>query len=999
MAEGLSQHTVYAIARDSVGFMWFGTEDGLNRFDGREFRVFRHVSGDSASLSSNAVLSVLVDSRGTLWAGTADGVDRFDPITERFLRVGSAADSTRGAPIYALTESDDGRIWAASLGRGLYVLARAPDGANGTSGPGARAPVPEQNHASSAPIAGEPVRVTAYTAPVLDDALFSATACEGSTLWLGTRGGLIRVRTGADPLQATRLPNPVLDRTYAVHCGRDGRMWFATGNGLFLGDTTAADLVRVDLASGSGSAITAYRLLPDGDGGLWMGSYGSGLFHLDASGEVVDHLRADSDGRGIADDRILSLYRDSAGTVWVGTSSAGISRWNPLRQRFTHVRPDPERRDALRSPNVFAAAQTPNGNVWIGTTSGLYRMDESGDFERFGQADGLASEQVQALAAGADGTLYVGTLGGLCELPPDARRFRCTSVPELPSEIVMAVVPDRDGGLWVGTRGGLARRPAGGEEFRFFRHDPSDSSSLSDDDVRSVLQDRAGNVWVGTMNGLNLFDPDGRRFIRYNHDPDDSTSLSNASVWTLMEDRAGRLWVGAFSGLNVLDPSAEVFRRLSEADGLPNSVIYGLLEDDAGDVWVSSNRGLSRVRLDPADAFAAPVIRNFTPDDGLQSFEFNLNARYRLSDGRLLFGGVNGFNIFHPDSIRENRIAPPVVLTGLSVLGQPYARPVSSLSSLRLPHDESFFTISFAALDYVSPQQNRYAYRLEGLDEDWIDAGTRPVAVYTSVPPGHYTFRVRGSNGDGVWNEAGLALPVTITPPYWQTWWFRLLALAFVGVLLGVAYRLRVRRLLAVERMRLRIAGDLHDDVGASLGSIILLSDMVKRSEVLAPSDRRRLDTIGQTAREMSADLREIVWIVNPEHDHMDDLVERLRHVSANLLDGVPHSFDAPQTLAGGRLDMTFRRNVLLAFKEILHNVRKHADASRVSVRVARDEGQLLIRVSDDGRGFDETPGTNGHGLKSLRDRADRLGGHLSIETAPGSGTTVLLRLPINANA
>ncbi|HEX7071067.1 MAG TPA: two-component regulator propeller domain-containing protein, partial [Rhodothermales bacterium] len=693
--------------------------------------------------------------------------------------------------------------------------------------------------------------------------------------------------------------------------------------------------------------------------------------------------------------RILSLLHDDAGTLWVGTSSGGIGYWNPLRQRFAHVRPDPDRPGALRAGNVFAMAEAPDGALWVGTTAGLFRTTDGAAFRRFDRGDGLADEQIQALTFDSTGTLWVGTLGGLCRLPSGASRFACQSVPELSSDFILAVTIDRNGVMWLGTRLGLLHRAPGETDFRVYRHDTADSTSLSDDDVRAVLEDSRGRIWVGTMNGLNRFDQSTGRFERFMHAAADSTSLSNPTAWTLLEDGDGRLWVGTFDGISVLGRDGK-FRRIGVTDGLPNGVIYGLVEDAAGRIWASSNRGLSRIET---AADGTLHIRNYTPEDGLQSYEFNLNARTRLADGRIVFGGVNGYNVFDPATMTENRAVPPVVLTGLSVLGHPYEKPVASVETLRLPHDESFFTLTFAALDFVSPAQNHYRYRLEGLDEDWIDAGTRPVAVYTSVPPGRYTFRVRGSNGDGVWNEAGLALPVVITPPFWQTWWFRLMAVALMAAALAGAYRMRVRRLLAVERMRLRIAGDLHDDVGASLGSIILLSDMVRRSDSLAATDRRRLEAIGQTAREMSADLREIVWIVNPEHDHMDDLVERLRRASAGLLDGIPHIFEAPETLSRARLGMAFRRDVLRAYKEMLHNVRKHADASRVRVRVAHDDQRLTIRVEDDGRGFEEAGNRDGHGLKSLRERAARLGGSVTIDSTPGLGTTVVYAVPIHADA
>ena len=973
MNDGLSQSSVHAIVQDPAGFMWFGTEDGLNRFDGHDFRIFRHDPMDSASISSNIIIGLFIGRENDLWVATGDGIDRFEPENEAFERFGSSRDGARGSFTRTIDQTADGRLWASTDGNGLLVIDPA-------SGAVRRFVHDPENPAS-----------------LWGNRTYTARACGDSEVWVSSLEGLALVRL--EPyLTVERIPDRGYGLTYDVRCTEEGDVWLAASGGLFRGNSMSGPLQRL-------TPTGSYRLADDGQGGVWVVTLSSGLIHASRDGTITLHQPDPLDPRSVPEDVLNSVYRDDVGTIWVGSASKGVSRFNALRQRFRHVELRRHVEPSLNSSLVSAALEGNDGTIWIGTGEGLFRTDSNlTRFEPVASAQGLPLKNIYSILQGEEDEIWVGG-DGLCRL--ESRGSRCYSDDPanpriLPMNVVRDVYRDRQGTIWVATRAGLARYVAESDDFDLFVHDPNDGGSISHDDVRKVLEDSRGELWVGTVNGLNRLDRRTGRFTRYLNEQGNRRSLSNPLAWTLLEDARRRLWVGTLGGLNMYDPQSDGFIPFGSAEGLPSEVINCLLEDDRGRLWVSTNRGLSRLEIvnESPDAPALSV-QNFTEDDGLQADEFHANACHGLSDGRMIFGGVNGFNIFHPDSIRLNEHVPPIVLTGVSVMGRPHDRPPLTLGDLRLRYNRNFFTFAFSALDYVSPKKNRHAYMLEGLDREWIDAGSRPQAVYTSVPPGRYTFRARGSNGDGVWNETGIALPIVILPPFWQTWWFRLLALAAVVAALATAYKLRVRRLLAVERMRLRIAGDLHDDIGASLGSIILLSDMVQRRPTLEANDRRRLQTITQTAREMADDLREIVWIVNPQNDRLGDLVERMRHTASTMLDGVPHSFNAPVRLATDTVDMAIRRNVLLIFKEILHNVRRHADAGRVEIEVREETGRLLFRVEDDGRGFylGEDGLNHGHGLKSMQMRAREMGGELVVESEPGRGTKISGRIPYHANA
>jgi signal transduction histidine kinase len=420
-------------------------------------------------------------------------------------------------------------------------------------------------------------------------------------------------------------------------------------------------------------------------------------------------------------------------------------------------------------------------------------------------------------------------------------------------------------------------------------------------------------------------------------------------------------------------------------EGLPGSAAYSVAEDGRGRLWIGTNRGLAR--FTPPDG----PFRAYDLADGIGTVEFNRHAHFRDADGTLYFGGVDGLTVFHPEAIRNNPYVPPVVLTRVETAGRAgtAAYTPAGLDGLTLTHRQTAVTFEFAALNFTDPDKNRYAYRLEGFDARWVQAGTQRVARYTSLPPGRYTFRVRGANNDGVWNTRGAALAVTVLPPFWQTWPFRALLAAAALALLTAAYRARVRRLLELERLRLRIAGDLHDDLSSDLSGIALVADLLRRREGMPEADRLQLAEVRDTALRKVDALRDIVWTINPEHDTLEATVRRMRQVAATLLAGLEVTFEVDVPDAGQAVAMTFRRDVLLIFKEALHNVARHAGAAHVAIRLRQRDGRLDLSVEDDGRGFDPQAAADGHGLRNMRVRAERAGATLDVRSRPGGGTRI----------
>ena len=776
LEEGLSQSTVMDILQDHRGYIWLATEDGLNRYDGTAFKVYKHDPADAASLPSSFVWDVEEDGAGNLWVATSGGLAKWERATDRM--------------------------------------------------------VPQVG------LAGRHIRVLRF-------------AGKGNALWIGTRdGGLVRldIGTGAltpfahDPADARSLAD---DRIYALQSDNQGRLWVGTDVGLDLLDADGEHFTHFAANPADSSSLSEGKvrsLLPDDTGSLWVGTSTGGLNRLDpATGRFEhfrheadkrssladDHVRAilqDADGRvwvgtnegldlldpsrrsfthyrqdptnpfSLADDHVLALAQDRGGVLWVGTRLGGVHKWNPQSWQFGHVAPEADNPTALRSGHVTSFSEDRAGRLWIGTyDAGLHVMERAtGEMTAYRhdakKPRSLGSDQVMALRHDHRGDLWIGTLdagldrfiartGEFKHYPSDRNR------PEgLSANGVTAILEDRDGRLWLTTYGGgLERFDPETERFTHFRHDPNNPSSLSGDRVSSLAEAADGRVWVGTMEkGLNLLDPRSGRFERFEHRPGDSHSLPSDAVHTLFVDAAGTLWVGTHGGLSHMAPGG-AFESFTTRNGLSSDVVYGIRSDGRGRLWLSTNNGLTS--FDPRTA----QFTNYTVSDGLQASEFNFGAWYQSPSGELFFGGIYGFNAFMPDRLRHATPAPPVVLTSVSIGRRPLGGPADEVRQVSLGFRDKVLGVEFAALDFTAPNRNRFAYKLEGFDTEWVPLSGRRGVTYTNLNAGHYTFRLRAANSDGRWNDEGLAMGVDVAAAPWATRWaFAGYALLLAGSIFGM---------------------------------------------------------------------------------------------------------------------------------------------------------------------------------------------------------------------
>ena len=814
LERGLSGSTVFCILQDSKGFMWFGTHDGLNRYDGYSFTVYRHDPNDPHSLSDDVIWSIYEDHQGVLWIGTdKGGLDRFDRDSGQFVQYRADADDPQSLShnsVRSVYEDRTGALWIGTGGGGLDRFDRETE---------------SFSHYPSRPNDANSLSSGSVTT-IYED--------RSGVLWIGTHGGGLNmldrengqfVHYQANPDDphslgdtyevSTDPSSPSSNYVTTIYEDQSGVLWIGTWGGLDKFDREREQFVHYQNDANDPSSLShnyVAAIHEDQSGVLWVGTGGGGLNRFDRVNERFVHYRTDPDDPySLSNDRVWSVLQDRSGVLWIGTGGGGIVKFDRETEKFAHYQTDLNDPHSLSHNNVTSIYEDGAGILWIGTGGGgLNRFDR--ETERFThyQRDlsapySLSHNTVASIYEDRSKVLWIGTFGGLNRFERESGRFfhyqhSPADLYSLSGNNVRLVYEDRSGLLWIGTNRGLDRFDREKENFVRYQHDPADPYSLSHDNVLSIYEDRSGVLWIGTFGGgLDEFDRTNERFIHYQNDPDDPNSLSDNNVASIYEDQSGMLWIGTVGGgLNGFDRERRTFAhyRSREEDGLPSDLVYGILEDDCGNLWLSTSDGLSRFNLQ------TETFKNYDVRDGLQSDEFNAGAYYKSRSGEMFFGGVNGFNAFHPDNIRDNPYVPPVVLTSLTQGGEDVdiGGAVEDVQEVILQWPNNLFEFEFAALSYVQPEKNQYAYMLEGFDEDWIYVGTRRFGRYTNLPGRAYRLRVKGSNNDRVWNEEGVSVRITVVPPFWETWWFRgCIALVLVGGVIG-GYRLRVKSVEARNR-------------------------------------------------------------------------------------------------------------------------------------------------------------------------------------------------------
>jgi ligand-binding sensor domain-containing protein/signal transduction histidine kinase len=794
--EGLSDSNVYCALQDNVGFLWFGTGNGLNRYDGYSFTVFTHDPSDPQSLGADQVSALYQDQAGTLWIGTAGGgLNAFVREEGRFIRHlhDPELPSLSANTVTAIVGGNLGQLWVATWGGGL-------DRFN--------------------PNTGEFIHYRASSGRLSSDQVYTLYIGRSGILWIGTTKGLDKLdlpRGEFTHYEITPPDHPAGEVSVrAITADPDGRLWLGTGgSGLFRFDPDNGSMTQflIDPQDLEGYAYNdIVSLWLDRTGILWVGTNGGGLYTFDrAAGLFLRHPTDPRDSHSMSSNYIETIYQDRQDILWIGTQGGGINKYDRSSQGFTHYQNNPNDPNSLGHNRVLSVLEGRNGILWIGTDGrGLDQLDrQTGSFTHIqsvvGDQNTPSSNYISSIWEDHLGFLWLGTWGaGLDRFDPTTGMFvHFQADPDNPDslsdQVIWPILEDRSGGLWIGTfGGGLDKLDRETGQFAHWRHSPDEPSTLLSDLVTSIFEDRTGTLWIGTAGGVNRYVPETNGFVRYPEGRDATTEPNTAdqpgSITTIRQDATGALWVGnSARGIARLNVETGEYEYLTEQNGLPSDMVASLEIDDQGFLWVGTAKGLAKV--DPQ----TKRIWTYDERDGLQGYQFTLGCSHRGRDGELFFGGTTGLDVVHPPMIRENSFVPPIVLTKLTQGGSPLAGDATAnqLDDIRLRWPNNYFEFEFAALNYIQPEKNQYAYMLDGFDADWIHTGNRRFGQYTNLPGGEYTLRIKGSNNDQVWNEPGTTIKITIVPPFWETWWF----LATLGVVAGgtafFSYRLRMRTVRA----------------------------------------------------------------------------------------------------------------------------------------------------------------------------------------------------------
>jgi len=994
--EGLSQSSVMDIAIDSLGFIWIATQDGLNRFDGKEFISFRKNFDDITTPNGN-ILGKIVNGNGhELWLITSGGrLEKMNLLKQEFeVQKKLGPDSLHLPPVNCVFASGED-LWIGTQSHGLIIYRSA------------------QKKLIPINLQSRPYSLTSN----LVQQIFKDSKGD---YWILSDNGLAQTNNRLSFLQKYLFTQT---ETGSVACSyidedKHGNLWLGTfGKGLWI--KKKEDLLFRPFTNYTGQPtvppdLVIESICVDDEGRIWVGTYGNGLYIIDYRNYTVSNLLLDKRNPfSLSYNDILCIKKDKKGRILIGTDGGGLSYYDKQFNNFGLLSKNSIPQN-IAIDQVRSVTTDKEGGIWIGTSSeGLtYSNKQQNSFQTFkfsalnGKSNNL--ERIVSLLVDEEGDIWVGSQGnGLLIIDGKTKKLKKHLSPKstgnnyLPDHTIWSMVEGVAGKVWVGTRNGGLCFIDKNEGLLIHLTNLNGNETIKEDNVRALTFINDSLLCIG-------FETKGIQFLNIktnklysDYDSVITNSFTSETILRSILYRRPMLWVGTYGkgliGINLVTGKRKQF---TQENGLPNNTIYGILADKNGNLWMSTNKGLCKFTVPKhiEDTKRSDFL-TFTAEDGIQSNEFNTGAFHQSQDGSMFFGGVNGLTIFNPAQLAGVEQHANVIITQATINNRPFAADtlISYKKTLDIPFANNSLSFTFAAPDIIAEGSLNYYYKMQGYDNDWIEAGNRNYTAYTNLPPGKYSFLVKAAR-DPSDSQAGITgLSIRIRPPFWLTWWFFVLCFVLLTGILYSIYRYRISQLIRLQQVRNRIATDLHDDIGSTLTNISILSELSRKNLNEGTEARVFIDRISQEVSNSSQALDDIVWSINTNNDTLEETVARMRRYAAEIFDGanIHYSLVFDEKFANQKLNMEQRRDVFLIFKEAVNNIYKHAEAKNVRIEVNIQGNIIHINIQDDGKGYDPTKSTHRNGIKNMHQRVQRWKGSIHIDSSGGKGTTLRAGFPI----
>lgn len=1019
-AQGLVGNEVSWMLQDRRGFLWFMTDVALNRFDGYSFRSFPYAIN---TMSSGWIVE---DKNGTLWMPSRNlGLYSFDPFSEKFTQYRHQPDDSNSLYnnwVTAITLEGDSIIWIASPG----------DSASGLDKFDIKTKLFKHFTAHSIDSIGLPFH---FVFSLVADK-YKNPDVRQRYLWIVNTTGSNDI-AGIDcfDTKINKVVNHYDFPFYSYYLGQFGvrtdgikteTIWIGSDdNGIYGFNTITRKFIIIKpghICHSTDGHIwdkryeNYYPVMEDHGGNLWTTNDDNEIVYYDRKKNQFYFKKNPEEQVRFDKGATSFIFEDRNQKIWIGTKNGVIAIDTKTQKDIVICKHNGNDPKSVSGNWIWGIGRVKDGPLFVGA----YTLDtfdkNTKSFNRFPLFDNgkkVATSMTWNFYEDSKSNIwFTGGVGVNCFNPKTKSnrlyKFYSDDGPEKSDEII-GTIEDRRGRFWLPCYGnGLyLLDPATGKVRIFYPTDTKDP--FTSDQLATIFEDSKGILYIcGMEGGFITFNPDSETFKIYHHDPKDPFSVSDETAHCFHETKNGLILFGTLGGgINFFNPVTKKFKSFTTRDGLVQDNVCSIIEDKKGNFWAATRGGISCFAL-PDDPFMPDCkikFRNYDISDGIPSNDLDLSSAFCDTDGTLFFGTKNsGMFYFHPDSLKDNDFKPPVYITQFYLnnklvnskdSGSVLKSPIEFTKEVKLNYKQNVISFEFAALNYIHPEKNKYAYMLEGYDKDWIytDASKR-FATYTNLSPEEYTFKVKATNNDGVWNEIPTELIIIISPPFWQTTWFRILVLITIAGIIYAAFRYRVHQVLKLQKIRNRIAADLHDDIGSTLNSISVYSEVAKKDPLRA---NHAMSMIGESSRKIIDSLSDIVWTINPQNDSFDKLIIRMRSLAHNLLKAkkIDCVFKADETLNEMTLSMEIRRNIYLIFKEALNNLVKYSKATKASVLLSHENKTVTFVIRDNGTGFDSSMGFNGNGIGNMKRRAQEIKASLNIESTPGNGTNIELNLKI----